>query len=843
MKGILKFILFLEIVLLCSCVNDEKRSGAFGGMSLHLSANSSVTDVTTRSSEEVLPSIQDFSISVLQGDKVQASWDKLSDYDEDTTFPVGSYTLKAFYGDIEKEGFDSPYYEGTTDFNIRGGETTPVETTCKLANTKISIEYTDDFKQYFKTYSSTVQAELGSEVSFSSGETRAAYVKPGRISVKLTFTKVNGGLSPTTIEVATIEEALAQHHYHLQMNVDAGKAMLSIVFDRVTEVRPITLDISDKALNIKPPYFTLTGFEKTSNDGNQWDGNPIESNQLSALLTSLGGFTKCILRTTSPNLPDWPEEGFNLAALTPEDQALLDKSGVKLIGFGINQDQMGIINFTGLIPNLNITDNNDTHLFYLSATSTYGKQSEDYVLNITTPKNFMLLPTEPVKMKSKEVTIPVKLKEGNPQNIKLYYRYYGVMTLINNTVITPIEGKEGYYNIKASGIDMGVVAKDFQAEYNGLKSAIVSVAVIIPSYSVILEPFDVWSYTAEMTIIPEYAEDMSNVMSAIEAYISLNGSTWTKVDAKDLKLDVTTGKAVISGLTPGTTYYFRTTCDDGATFSIPVMQTTESVVQLPDFTQGWGNYFNETINKGGGYGYSGILGSSKKQDTRLLTIEDLNDTWAVVNQKTAPTNPKTKNTWYIVASAFNQNTGVMLRNVAWSDKLGDPPSKYGSVSWSATTLNDLTPPTHEHRSAGKLFLGSYSYNHSTNVEIYNEGISFTSRPIKLKGTYTYVANNDQGGIVTVIVENREGGQTLKLAEGSEVLTATSSQKDFTVDLTYNTMFEKKATHLRVMFASSSNASNTQSVENSKIKTTDNKGEAVSTGSELYIDKNIILEYK
>ena len=61
---------------------------------------------------------------------------------------------------------------------------------------------------------------------------------------------MNGGLSPTTIEVATIEEALAQHHYHLQMNVDAGKAMLSIVFDRVTEVRPITLDISDKALNI-----------------------------------------------------------------------------------------------------------------------------------------------------------------------------------------------------------------------------------------------------------------------------------------------------------------------------------------------------------------------------------------------------------------------------------------------------------------------------------------------------------------------------------------------------------------------------------------------------------------
>ena len=166
---------------------------------------------------------------------------------------------------------------------------------------------------------------------------------------------------------------------------------------------------------------------------------------------------------------------------------------------------------------------------------------------------------------------------------------------------------------------MGVVAKDFQAEYNGLKSAIVSVAVIIPSYSVILEPFDVWSYTAEMTIIPEYAEDMSNVMSAIEAYISLNGSTWTKVDAKDLKLDVTTGKAVISGLTPGTTYYFRTTCDDGTTYSIPVMQATESVIQLPDFTQGWGKtIFSGTINKGGKYTH-GAFGTYKF-DTTDLTV-------------------------------------------------------------------------------------------------------------------------------------------------------------------------------------------------------------------------------
>ena len=61
-----------------------------------------------------------------------------------------------------------------------------------------------------------------------------------------------------------------------------------------------------------------------------------------------------------------------------------------------------------------------------------------------------------------------------------------------------------------------------------------------------------------------------------------------------------------------------------------------------------------------------------------------------------------------------------------------------------------------------FFLGSYSYNHSTNVEIYNEGISFTSRPIKLKRVlYTYVANNDQGGIVNCNSRNREGRTNIK----------------------------------------------------------------------------------
>lgn len=834
------FIMLSVLAMVVSGCEEDRHSGAAGKLKFHITATGTVTDVTTRSGEEDVPEIGDFSMAMLQDGKVQASWDKLSDYDEDTTFPVGSYTLRAYYGDMEQEGFASPYYEGTSDVVISGGATANVEATCKLANTKITIEYTDDFKTYFKTYSSYVQSDAGSEITFKSDELRAAYIKPGNVTVKVSFTKATGGSTTEPVVVTTIEDALPQHHYHLLMDVDAGKAMLSVVFDRVTEEKPITLDISDKALNIKAPYFTLTGFEKTSNDKNQWDGNLTEADKLSALLTSLGGFRSCILKVNSSNITDWPEGGIDLADMSADHQALLNKYNFRLTGFGAKQDQMAIIDFTAVVPHLNISDANSTHLFSLQAISTYGKQSEEYVLNITTPKNFMLLPTNPVQMKSTEVTIPVKLKSGNSQEIKLYYKYYGVMTLINSTKIEPIVGKEGYYNITASNIDMGFVAKDFQAEYNGVKSAIISVAVIIPEYKFELKPENIWSYTADMTIIPKNSEDLLNLMSAIEPYVSLDGTNWNKWE--NINLDASRGKVTLKGLKAGTKYYFKTTCDDGETFTEPVMYTMEETLQLSDFTQGWKSYFSGTINKGGGYGWKEWFSSDQKQDTQTLTVNNIEGVWSTVNEKTVPLEPRNKNTWYMVPSSFLQGDGILLRNVAWSDNLDAPPSKYGGTRFNATSLTDLTPPSHEHRSAGKLFLGSYSYDHTNGNEVYNEGIEFFSRPVKLKGSYTYEAYMDEGGKVIVILENHDGGQVLPLAKGETLLTATETEKDFEVVINY-TNIDKKATHLKVMFTSSSKASNSQVMEDKNLSTVDDKANAVSIGSKLYINKNITLEYK
>lgn len=809
--------------MVVSGCEEDRHSGAAGKLKFHITATGAVTDVTTRSGEEDVPEIGDFSMAMLQDGKVQASWDKLSDYDEDTTFPVGSYTLRAYYGDMEQEGFASPYYEGTADVIISGGATANVEATCKLANTKITIEYTDDFKTYFKTYSSFVQSDAGGEITFKSDELRAAYIKPGNVTVKVSFTKATGGSTTEPVVVTTIEDALPQHHYHLLMDVDAGKAMLSVVFDRVTEEKPITLDISDKALNIKAPYFTLTGFEKTSNDKNQWDGNLTEADKLSALLTSLGGFRSCVLKVNSPNITDWPDAGIDLADLNADHQALLDKYNFELTGFGANKDQMAIIDFTGIVPHLNISDANSTHLFSLQAISTYGKQSEEYVLNITTPKNFMLLPADPVKMGSTTVKLPVKLKEGNPDNVELYYKNYGTWTRINPNNVTnkAVAGKLGYYDFTANGISMGFVAKEFIARYNGIESSAIRVAVTVPKYRVILEDVDMFAKKAMLTIETEDDEDRENVIRSMDVQFFKNG-IWTTVPG----VVKSSSTVTVTGLEPNTTYQLRTSCDEGNTFVNGITGRTEDLInlensELSSWTDGV-SYLN--ISKGGKTSYwdNGLWGfgaKAKWNNAPTVTVSYQEPVgWFTSNSETVPANANPKNTWYMVPSVFQDENYAVLRSVAWND--GGSPVPDNTAATKEGGGNIPQPPTKFKYSAGKMFLGA----------TFEEGTSFTSRPSGIRVTYKYVpvknCDND-GGTVDIKIKN--GG--VVIGSGQKDLSSTSWETE-DISITYTNM-RVKATSMHLMLTSSIKY---RLGKESEIVTANNTSDMQSVGSEIYIDK-------
>ena len=136
-----------------------------------------------------LADINDFSITVLQNNNVQLTWNRYADFTDGTEIAAGNYTLKATYGNIETQGFGAPYYEGAKEFSIKKNESTNISVICYLANVKVTTEYTELFKKYFTDYTVNIRPAGSTDISFDKNETRAAYVKPGKISIYLSGSK------------------------------------------------------------------------------------------------------------------------------------------------------------------------------------------------------------------------------------------------------------------------------------------------------------------------------------------------------------------------------------------------------------------------------------------------------------------------------------------------------------------------------------------------------------------------------------------------------------------------------------------------------------------------------
>ena len=274
------------------------------------------------------------------------------------------------------------------------------------------------------------------------------------------------------------------------------------------------------------------------------------------------------------------------------------------------------------------------------------------------------------------------------------------------------------------------------------------------------------------------------------------------------------------------------------------------------------------MNQGGRW--SPTIGNPTYQSTCSFTIQEPTG-WASVNDKTCNLSAANQMSWFVSPSTYNTtlswtgtvpgipifggggtdtpdiykgltaqsgSNAMVVRNTAW-DENGTSPENHYKTRTSPYYYSENVP-TIANRSAGKLFLGSYSY--AGGSETYNEGTGFTSRPSALKGWYKYV--NDPGdptetGVVTVTLLN---GQTV-IGSGTANLPAAADYTEFSVPVTY-TVTNQKATSLRVMITSSNHASYTQSEETSTIKTTAyySRYESTSRGATLTID-NLTFTYE
>lgn len=370
--------------------------------------------------------------------------------------------------------------------------------------------------------------------------------------------------------------------------------------------------------------------------------------------------------------------------------------------------------------------------------------------------------------------------------------------------------------------------------------------------------------TEDMT---SHQEDMTDkVLANIVYEASSDGTTWIPSETTE------DGKIVIKNLIPSTTYTIRSRF--GAVYSENTSQlTTENAAEVPngDFEELTETINVSNMNQGGQWNAS--AGGPLHQNTCSFLIKEP-ISWASVNAKTCNENAINKNSWFVIPSTYNstltwtgtvpdyhsvfnwggggtetpeiyKNTSaqnginaMVIRNVAW-DTNGVSPSDDKKTAISSGYYN-RNSPTIAQRSAGKLFLGSYSY--VDGVENYDEGITFNSRPLRLEGFYKYFQDEndtEETGMVTVSVLSNSD----VIGTGSSFLTVSSDYKEFNVPIIYSNLI-LKATELKIMITSSNHASYNQDDETNSIKTSIYNGryESASRGAMLTID-NLTFSYE
>ena len=818
-------LLALFGLLSLSC-SDDKNSANGNGMGeinatfeadygVRSSLATKEDNATTNEIEAISPDIQNFTVHLTKSD---GSFDKtwpIAEFPAEQKFSTGIYSMEIFYGNINEEGFEKPYYYGTEKFEVIDEEVATPSIEAKLGNSMVSIAYTEAFQNYFSSYSTKLRTAIGNIIEFNKEETKPAYVKPGKVTFLLSMTKTNG--TELSLEPAGIDNALACTHYKVTFDVNGGEvgdAVLSVTFDDATEIKPIEIPLSDELLLAPAPIITTKGFE------NNTVINIIEGDEVpaSVAIIAQSGIAAVTLNTNSEYLISngWPSK-IDLMTATTEQQALLQQHGLSVKGLWNNPNKMAIIDFSNLIPILKPTNGNSSHSFTIQVKDIYGREAETAaILTINAPAViFEMSKAQKSEAGSLEGTFLLTFN-GNIDNVS-----FKALNDYGNYIEAPVKSiqknTDGTYAVTVT-IPDNAANTTVKGYYKGEEKSSINVK-IGKTFTLSANDYDIWATKAMVMVNTKVADFKNTVISNVKTVL-VNGSETTNYTK-----DATNYTFTVNGLTPGAQNVIKIIIndEDGDETSASITVNTEVAAQIPN-----SNMENWTVE-------SKSISGKTYYNFLPYNTENGTEGWWATNNEIGQNGTIVLGIWWkgCFASSTSYTTDAHSGNKAAYIFTNGHGRKYASTGEILYT---------EGAYAGSLFVGSFNYDSSKSDGEPVHGHAFTSRPSSMIFWYKYAPKGTDSYKVWVALKN--GDEVI--AEGTytptESSTPVSSYAQASVNLNYR-VTTKKATSICVQFLSTTKTSFNSSDFNKKV--TINYPEVgnwvAHRGSELWID-DIVLNY-
>lgn len=766
----------------CSEDNPWMNSDGEGGILPLVNADSHVKDAIPTRATAMTPDVQEFGLKLTKADgQFTKTWDRLADFDEKQGFRSGEYTLEAFYGSIDEEGFEKPCYKGAAQVVVKPGEQTEVAVTATLANSMVSIDYTDAFKNYFADYQTSLHTEGYGYNELPKDCPDPMYVAPGKVQISVAFTKPNG--QSATVQPAEFT-AEARHHYHVTLdcnNGNVGDAQLIVTFDDTVDQEEVIVDLSDELLNMPEPEVTPQGFT----DGQTLqliEHSPADSPMKFTAYVPAGIQAATFTVNSDSYTPPFGRE-VDLASADGAVQSQLAAAGIKVLGLFKNPDKLATVDFSGLIEQLPA----GTHTITLQMKDRLTRVNAPVsvtVVNAPLELSFISAPVCPFGSTSATVNISYNGTDPRRDITVQGLNDDGVwvdcpVTSAAATNAKARKSRSDAFPSKAYalGVTVPVTTRDIQVRiyYKGVQKA---TGVIKRGYAVEANAF---ARHAILTVKTN-KESIASTVNSLRVY---DGEK--ELGSGNITRDPANGTVTITNLKGSTRYHlYFTTASSGSSFTdADVAFTTEAEAQVEN--AGMENWYSEKVHSQKTLGIGEDI-------YRWFPNAQGSNYWGTRNATTTGQSTGTTCYYTSFSGTINSGNAAEISTLGWGKGV-----TFGGA-------NDKPQVT-----AGMLFMGSHSYSGSETTfepskETFDYGRSFTSRPTSLSFDYKFTSHNSEAFKAYVVIENRAGGKTTRLAYGELVSnTNVSNFTNTTIRLNYSNL-TLKATHAYIVFISS-NAEN------------------------------------
>ncbi len=692
-------------------------------------------------------------------------WASAAEFSDPVTVPVGKYTLEAWYGSLETEGFESPYYYGSSTLTVEENRTTPVSVTASLANSMVRVEMSDLFRDYFASYSLTLRSELGNEIAYPDGETRSVYLAPGQVTASITITKQNG--TTATLEPKSFT-AEARHSYLLKFDINGGEAgdgFLTLTYDDMTDMDTVEIDLSDAILNAPAPRLNSDGFTS----GDSWTVMQGQPSEKTAKVTAIAqaGIDGLVLTTSSAYLESqgWPKE-IDLVGGDASAIALMKGFGLNILG-ATKPEKMAMVDFTALLSNIAYLQGGDnTSTFTLQVRDKNSRVAEAPISFSVEAVTTTLAVASVSPIYEWDTTLAFDIETNATSVDGLTLQAKNERNTWDNCPITSCElvsRSTGTYHVVATvpssaddlslRLTLGALKVDFTAAHQPSPYSLTAVENGIYGWQAALDlRYKAGAATARRRAASRSAEQPENVSFEISAD---NGQTWSAATSSKLA----DNRFLVKGLTGGKTYQVRATCDGilSSVYTFP----TEIGAQLE-------NSDMETWSRTDGatqYWWIEYPGASATSAV-----------WGTMNQLTTSEGGSNENSFSSNRDGMSYCAFSGTRQEAGSVYGGSSAAIIETVGWGKGNAAQAFWTNSKHVTVGQLYLGAY--NSSTKSPDY--GIVYGHRPKNIEFWYKYRAKNSADfGKAFVKVLDASG---TVLAEKTLDLPATGEYTQMRLDL-------------------------------------------------------------